>query len=431
MKDPDDRNMLFISHAWEDFEFTKWISLKLAKEGFGVWCDLTKLLGGENWPKEINKALQRRTCKFLFVLSRSSNLKPDPLGELETARKVMKREKMENFIVPLKIDNITRDEVDYRLQEIQTISFESSWAKGLSDLIKMLDDERISRHNSFNPATVNEWWKKYGTDSIPIVETAEYLYSNRFPITYYPKNLLAHFVGEEPKMEGLVKYPIVSYKEYILSLTGTDDLQKESGIKSMIIESFPLQIIDILDGKDQLISDSKIGTYYFTLLINQAFSKGLMSKGLQPFRLSKGFCYYFDETLLVDGRIKYINNEELDPRIKLWGKFRNENWYWALRGRLVMEPKPHYLVFSHVLVQNKKGFSAAPKGVYKSWRNDKWRNKLKAAMVHLAEDCPEIKFELGKNEFIGISKEPIIYTSPVSYKEPREQLELDGLGDDD
>lgn len=66
MKDPDDRNMLFISHAWEDFEFTKWISLKLAKEGFGVWCDLTKLLGGENWPKEINKALQRRTCKFLF-----------------------------------------------------------------------------------------------------------------------------------------------------------------------------------------------------------------------------------------------------------------------------------------------------------------------------------------------------------------------------
>jgi proline dehydrogenase len=76
------RNLIFISHASEDFEFSQWISLQLAKEGYGVWCDLTKLLGGENWPQEINEALQTRTQKFCFVLSRTSNKKDDPLNEI-------------------------------------------------------------------------------------------------------------------------------------------------------------------------------------------------------------------------------------------------------------------------------------------------------------------------------------------------------------
>jgi len=49
--------MLFISHAWDDFEVTKWLALQLANEGYGVWCDITKFLVGENWPKEINIAL--------------------------------------------------------------------------------------------------------------------------------------------------------------------------------------------------------------------------------------------------------------------------------------------------------------------------------------------------------------------------------------
>jgi proline dehydrogenase len=73
-----ERDMLFISHASEDNEFTQWLSLQLAKEGYGVWCDLTKLLGGEDWPNEINRALQTRTQKFIFVLSKYSNEKHDP-----------------------------------------------------------------------------------------------------------------------------------------------------------------------------------------------------------------------------------------------------------------------------------------------------------------------------------------------------------------
>jgi hypothetical protein len=37
------KDTILISHAIEDNEFTLWLALQLAKEGYRVWCDLTKL----------------------------------------------------------------------------------------------------------------------------------------------------------------------------------------------------------------------------------------------------------------------------------------------------------------------------------------------------------------------------------------------------
>ncbi len=65
------RDMIFVSHANpEDNEFARWLSLRLANEGYPVWCDLTKLLGGETFWDDIQKAIKERTIKFLFILSR-------------------------------------------------------------------------------------------------------------------------------------------------------------------------------------------------------------------------------------------------------------------------------------------------------------------------------------------------------------------------
>ena len=427
------RNMIFVSHAGEDFEFTKWLALQLAKEGYGVWCDLTKLLGGENWPSEINKALQNRTSKFLFVLSRFSNTKSDPLGELETTRKIMRREQIANFIIPLKIDDISRDIVDYRLQEIQSISFETGWANGLSDLLKLLRKDNIPKHVSFNPSTVNEWWKKYGTDACKIIDVPEKLYSNRFPILSYPGSIQAHFVNEEPRLEGYIKikYPILPFKKFILSLADADHLQNERGIKSKILESHSIPINDILAGTDQLIKDSRTGDYYFTRLLNLSFEKGIETRGLRSFRLSKGYCYYFHEGILNDGRIKYSSAGELNSKIKLWGKFKDENWYWAIHVQAEREPNLNYAIRIHILVGGKRGLRAAPKAVFKSWRNDKWRDRLAASVVHLAEDGADISLSVGANEDVIISREPIPYISPLSYEEPKEQIDKSDMIIDD
>jgi len=48
---------LFISYATEDAGFAEWLSVRLAAEGYKVWCDRTNLLGGESYPKDIDRAI--------------------------------------------------------------------------------------------------------------------------------------------------------------------------------------------------------------------------------------------------------------------------------------------------------------------------------------------------------------------------------------
>ena len=91
--------MVFVSHANpEDNEFSRWLTLQLAKQGYPVWCDLTKLLGGEDFWRDIEAAIRTRTIRFLYVLSRTSNTKRGPREELAVARKVAKD--LPGFIIP-------------------------------------------------------------------------------------------------------------------------------------------------------------------------------------------------------------------------------------------------------------------------------------------------------------------------------------------
>ena len=64
------RDTLLLSHANpEDNEFTLWLALQLANAGYRVWCDLTKLLGGEVFWDDIEEAIKTRTAKVLYVPS--------------------------------------------------------------------------------------------------------------------------------------------------------------------------------------------------------------------------------------------------------------------------------------------------------------------------------------------------------------------------
>src|SRR2546430_17564453 len=94
------RDMLFVSHANpEDNEFTQWLSLQLAKCGYPVWCDLTKLLGGETFWTDVEQALGTRTVKFLYVLSKTSNAKDGPLSTLPNRAHVKRNENLHDFFI--------------------------------------------------------------------------------------------------------------------------------------------------------------------------------------------------------------------------------------------------------------------------------------------------------------------------------------------
>src|SRR6266481_650888 len=95
--------MIFISHANpEDNEFAKWLAVRLAGAGFEVWSDVTKLIGGEKFWTEIEKAIKEHSHKFLLCVTKSSD-KPGVMRELGWALEA-EAAKRKNMIVPLKLD---------------------------------------------------------------------------------------------------------------------------------------------------------------------------------------------------------------------------------------------------------------------------------------------------------------------------------------
>jgi len=158
----NERRMLFISHATpEDNAFARWLALQLANEGYPVWCDLTRLLGGEDFWKDIQEAIRKRSIRFLFALSRSSNAKDGTLQELACAKAVAAqvRTKIKDFIIALKLDDLPYSEIDIEIQRLNHISFTTSWAVGLNQLLKKIEEDNVPEDPRFNPNSVAFWWR--------------------------------------------------------------------------------------------------------------------------------------------------------------------------------------------------------------------------------------------------------------------------------
>lgn len=145
MTDKAPRDHLFISYAWEDMQFAKWLALRLTSEGYKVWIDQYKLLGGESWPEDIDVAIKTRTFRVLGLLSRFSINKPNPRKERTLALTLAKQPDRKGFLIPLNVDGLPPSELDWLTSDITFIPFSESWAKGFMQLCKLLEREGCPR----------------------------------------------------------------------------------------------------------------------------------------------------------------------------------------------------------------------------------------------------------------------------------------------
>ena len=191
------RDTLLLSHANpEDNEFTLWLALQLANEGYRVWCDLTKLLGGEVFWDDIEEVIKIRAVKVLYVLSQTSNAKDGPLKELHFAQGVAKREKLKDFVIPVHIDDLPHGDTTIEITRINTVPFAQSWGAGLAKLLEKLEEDKVPKDPKFNRTAVNDWWRtQYSAEQGLRKEPEEYL-SNWFPITL-PTHIYFHSLSRK------------------------------------------------------------------------------------------------------------------------------------------------------------------------------------------------------------------------------------------
>ena len=176
------RDHLFISYAYEDAALADWLVRKLTAEGYLVWCDRFKLLGGESYPRDIDRAIKFNTFRVIALLSKNSLNKANPTKERTLALN-LGRERTEDFLIPLNVDGLRAVELDWMTSDLTFISFSENWAAGFRQLLKKLAVVEAPRllNNGAEVASSTFLFESVLSD------TQEILHSNFFPILEIPE----------------------------------------------------------------------------------------------------------------------------------------------------------------------------------------------------------------------------------------------------
>lgn len=441
------RDTLLLSHANpEDNEFTRWLALQLANQGFRVWCDLTKLLGGEVFWDDIEAVIRDRAAKVIYVLSRTSNVKDGPLRELHLSQSLARREKLPDFVIPVHIDDLPYAEVTIELTRVNAIPFEKSWAGGLATLLQKLEQDEVPKTPNFNRAAVNDWWRSQFGAAQGVLNEPEMVVSNWFKVENLPPILYEHKISREKP--GLVDfdtaslpYPGVWLNDLgLLTFAAAADFKGYLAPNFFIEQSREILLEDFLAGRDAL----RDGPKYLAQILRLAWDC-TVGKKLHAYETADGrFCYYFQKGMVVDDTVSFIGADGkkghrgmVGYKTMLGGKLRY--WHYGLSGKPIIRPETLFHVKGHVLFSddgaslwtNKDQMAKARRNQCRNWWNDEWRDRMYAVIAHLAEPGEEVVFSLGASASFSLSRQPILFESPVSYLEPGGVIKDEELSDYD
>ena len=180
-----ERDHIFISYATEQSVLCDWLARRLAAEGYAVWYDRLKLLGGENWPTDIDQAIDERTFRMLALLSQASIRKQNPQGEWLKGSAIGKKLGIEDFVIPLNTEGLLPDQIPWNLQPINYIPFFPSWAEGLTALLKKLhsvgaprvldNGRRVAVASIVGTSAVDEKPEELMSNCFEVVQTPRYI----------------------------------------------------------------------------------------------------------------------------------------------------------------------------------------------------------------------------------------------------------------
>ena len=426
------RDLVFISHANpEDNQFCRWLSLRLAREGYPVWLDLRHLLGGEDFWNEIEATIRYRAMKVLYVLSRTSNTKQGVLKELALAQTVAKTNKFLDFVIPLKIDSIPFADINIDIHRLNTIPFETSWAQGLQQLILKLEQDGVQKDTKFTPDAVTTWWRAQFSANAGVTAMPEECLSNWFEITRMPEKLFCHegqmSSGSNTKSGQNTAYPTVEHGGRWLSFADAAHLAPTFNIRWT--RDFATK--DLLEGMldERFIPKTEVRKIISYLLVDN-WVRMMRLRDMAVYKLSNHrYCGTLlqnqvkDDKLIytgIDGKPAWRGIIGYKTMMRAEGPSWLRIWHSAVQAKAQFFPVLAYLVTNHVvfsedgkrLWESRDRQHSARRSQCKSWWNDDWRDRMLAMMTWLAEGSDCITIDCG-GSVIEVAPRPLKFTSPV------------------
>ena len=441
------RTVVFVGHANpEDNTVARWLSLRLASLGYQVWSDVTKLLGGEDFWRDIELVIRNATVKYLYILSRFSNHKLGALQELRVAKATAKREGLPDFIIPLRVDDLPHDEINIEIGRLNVVEF-SEWARGLRQLCDKLEADAVPRTSSRGADVVRRWWEREYAADKGVIGTPETHYSNWFPLQL-PSRIYRYsaigLVDREPRWA----FPTQWHKSRLVTFASKEEV--EPGLGALRLDK-----ADELDVTDFLSQDNpqrRANRDLVTSLLREAWEQHALTCGLKKFEMAGGrAAFFFDLDALPKPTVSFTSVDGVKTHRGLMGyKTRKSgvkrHWHFALSAKPTVHPRPILQVRAHVLFSDdgRAVWSSADaahrarRNQCKSWWNDDWRDRILASMAWVAEGSDFFRLPLsGGSATALVATRPLEFMSPVTLLEPAvakdrddvEETEEDGNGD--
>jgi hypothetical protein len=426
--------LMFISYAYEDQVFAKWLARKLAFYGYGVWIDQIQILGGESWVKEVDVAIKERSFRVLGLLSKASIAKDNPRKERTLALQLGEQRKIDDFLITLNLDGV---QPDWTMSDISWISFRESWADGLRQLLKKLESLSAPRIHAGNSAIAKAALERGGS---LLTHQPEPLTTNLLPFIQVPETIRIFDISElDEEQEKACRNLWPHY-------------QLEPG-KAGAFSPPPAQFAKVVkETKAALHWPSYVSIYetpthnVISRLLNRSVHSWLIRAGCI---LAEDHNSYYlpasfrDESIFrfkdVDGSSSYIRvvgsilmyrpnsaPEEVIHHPAIRYAIRKTDW-----GDFVIQLRPGVTLFdgTHKLITGRK-VGPRTKKVTRAYFNEKWRKRLMAftqLLNQAAVDDKETTLKLGN--LITISTdwsldETTLAGAPVSEEPEQDKVQV-------
>ena len=395
------------------------MTLRLAAEGYRVWCDRVKLLGGESYPRDIDRAIKDQAFRMLAVMSRHSVNKPNPLKE-RTLGLNLARERGEEFLIPLNLDGLSASELPWMVSDLTYVPFYNSWAEGLAQLLKKLRSVDAPQPLANGKEAVSTWLAE--KDSVS--HAPERLWTNLLEIQALPTTLLRLTLAQ-PVPDGVaVRWP--HYRESDTVLWAFEGPEVNGALE--------LDDVDAVDWSEDDHGGSGLRlNNVVTALLKRHLRHVCVSRGL---RESPDRRYlYFPPDLLPDNRLIYTGYDGRQTWIQAVGdrsirlsRDQREHYRYHLSPSFTVElfrygtPMIEYRTRLYLTDLDGKPLPGPRiprrrKNVTRGWWNHQWVCRLLAIAGWLADGRDEISLSRTKPGLLALAARPLALAATAGIDE--------------
>lgn len=440
------RGVIFLSHATpEENAFARWLTAQLVSAGFEVWCDLTKLLGGERFWKDIEEAIGDHTFRFLFVASLHTHQKPGAQRELRLAFEAQERLGISNFIIPLKIDAFPFESMDRRLPTLNIMRFDEGWSAALSRLLKLLEREDAPKSLMATPACVTEWHYRSLEARRRVQIGIDKAYSNWFPVSV-PHSLWMHDLGVgDQALEHVIsgfKLPHRIHSDRLLTFAPAHEIHELLAPTVNVRASTELITTEFIgNGYAPLSIASNDASNIITDLLNKAWERTLRDREMCSFEMANHqLAWFYKNGQLKKNRANFSSpstgkntyRQLVGTKSKKMldgGKLPDGFWHYAISGSTQLHPFPRMIIRHHVIFtddgvkpwESAERMHKARRSVCKQWWNAAWRDRLFAIAALLGDEKETLVLAVANQVSFDVSMRAIVFESPRRFFEDNEQ----------